>query len=125
MFTKSLATTMEYGGARQALTRPTLVYVLIFCVRVGKDPLGLSVGEFYSRLVKNMLDAGTLGDGAPGPIPVFSVLKTWIDKIESPALACMTAQSVAVGMTRYDGKCCLLETGLRRQRLAFLRCFVF
>ncbi|CAM9795603.1 unnamed protein product [Ascophyllum nodosum] len=64
------------------------------------DPLGLSVGEFYSRLVKGMLNPGKLEDGTPGPAPVFSALRPWLDKINAPALACMTAQTVAVGMSR-------------------------
>ena len=62
--------------------------------------MGLSVGEFYSRLVKGMLNPGTLADGTPCPVPVFSSLQPWLDKINAPALACMTAQVVAMGMSR-------------------------
>ncbi len=70
------------------------------------DPLGLSVGEFYSRLVTGMLTKGTLGDGPgtpegrPRPVPTFAALRPWLDKIKDPALACLTAQRVAAGMAR-------------------------
>lgn len=65
------------------------------------DPLRLSVGEFYARLVKGMLGTEGSRDASPSrPVPVFSALQPWLDKIKDPALACMTAQSVALGMTR-------------------------
>lgn len=72
------------------------------------DPLGLGVGEFYSRLVTGMLTKGAPGDGpavpeggGSRPVPTFAALQPWLDKIKDPALACMTAQKVAAGMTRY------------------------
>lgn len=67
------------------------------------EPLRLGVGEFYARLVKGMLKAGEGRDGAasaPSPAPVFSTLQSWLEKIKSPVLACLTAQTVAAGMTR-------------------------
>lgn len=82
------------------------------------DPLGLGVGEFYSRLVTGMLTtasgrAAAKGDvvvangGTPsagrGVVPTFSALQPWLEKIKDPALACMTAQRVAAGMTRCAG----------------------
>lgn len=72
-----------------------------------QDPLGLGVGEFYSRLVAGMLNKGTPlgnGDGASpaGPVPTFSALQPWLEKIKNPALACTTAQRVAASMTRYN-----------------------
>lgn len=70
------------------------------------DPLGLGVGEFYSRLVTGMLRTGTAGNHPPGlPVPTFSALQPWLDKIKDPALACMTAQRVAAGMARYVYMC--------------------
>eukprot|EP00752_Nemacystus_decipiens_P005910 g5342.t1 len=75
------------------------------------DPLGLGVGEFYSRLVAGMLTKGgpgggpgTRGEGGGRPIPTFAALQPWLDKIKDPALACMTAQRVAAGMTRDDDR---------------------
>lgn len=65
------------------------------------DPLGLGVGEFYSRLVTGMLSTEKVGSHTPGPVPTFSALQPWLDKIKDPALACMTAQRVAAGMARY------------------------
>lgn len=67
------------------------------------EPLRLGVGEFYARLVMGMLKGGGDRGGAgstPGPAPVFSALQPWLEKIKSPVLACLTAQTVATGMTR-------------------------
>lgn len=47
-----------------------------------------------------MRGAGTTTT-APGPAPVFSAVQPWLDKIKDPALACMTAQTVAAGMSRF------------------------
>lgn len=77
-----------------------LLVSLIIPERAG--PLRLSVSEFYARLVVGMLGNGSRGGGesAPAPTPVFSTLQPWLDKIKNSALACMTAQRVAAGMTR-------------------------
>ncbi|CAM9561470.1 unnamed protein product, partial [Ectocarpus sp. 8 AP-2014] len=81
------------------------------------DPLGLGVGEFYSRLVAGMLNKGTpLGDGdgasPPGPVPTFSTLQPWLEKIKNPALACTTAQRVAASMTRDEDRLEALQAAI-------------
>ncbi|CAM9342286.1 unnamed protein product, partial [Laminaria digitata] len=60
-----------------------------------------------------MLNPGTLGDGTPAPVPVFSALQPWLEKIKNPALACMTAQRVAAGMTRDQDRLEALRMAIR------------
>lgn len=79
----------------RSMLRPCIL-VPNACLASG--PLRLSVGEFYSRLVLSMLHAGE--KSAIMAPPAFSHLQPWLGKINEPALACMTAQRVAAGVTR-------------------------
>lgn len=81
---------------------PTPAAPIHYRVTQNPEPLRLEVGEFYARLVKGMLKprGGQNGTDPAAPAPVFSTLKPWLDKIKNPALACMTAQTVAAGMCR-------------------------
>ncbi|CAN0368930.1 unnamed protein product, partial [Ectocarpus sp. 12 AP-2014] len=54
------------------------------------------------------------GDGASpaGPVPTFSALQPWLEKIKNPALACTTAQRVAASMTRDEDRLEALQAAI-------------
>lgn len=94
------------------MQRPKLPEKKLNETKRNADPLGLGVGEFYSRLVTGMLTKAAPGEGngpstpeggGSRPVPTFAALQPWLYKIKDPALACTTAQRVAAGMTRYVG----------------------